>query len=178
MAGFSHIYFVRTDTMISLSSDRRTLRQFYLITALVCGGGIFVRWLSRGQWNAAIIRTGIFLVAMAIVHVVGYYAYARQCLLPKERSRISSTLASSAKFNLVWQLLVLLLASMLLDGGAVLGLCQLASAGYWAGVGLIALRRPRVQSAGDAAFLHAGWPLLAVVAALLTFVVPRLADGR
>jgi hypothetical protein len=162
-------------TTVSLSSDRRTLLRFYLLTCLVCGGSIFAHWLSHGRLDAAIVRTGIFAVAMAIVHVVGYYAYSRQWLLPKEQSKISASLANSAKFNLAWQFWVLALASILLDGGVLFRSCALASAGYWAGAGLIALRRPASQSAGDVVFLCSGWFFLLPVVVLLIVLAPRLA---
>ncbi len=74
-------------------------------------------------------------------------------------------------FALMVQVPYSLCSVVIMDGGHMLPLCELALAGFWAGALLILARRPRNPTPGDLAFVRWGFLglvlLIPVLAALL-----------
>jgi hypothetical protein len=68
---------------------------------------------------------------------------------------------------------VLLLASLLLDGGRALRVFTVAAGAYWAGVAVIVCRRRRSPTRSDLVFVGWGFWLLLVVTRALAPVVWR-----
>jgi len=68
-------------------------------------------------------------------------------------------------FNIVLQLLLIGMTSMILDGGVLGGICPYAAIGYWVAVTIIRFRRP-IPTASDLAVIRAGYLPFCLVAFL------------
>lgn len=75
--------------------------------------------------------------------------------------------------NLVLQAICAVVASSLLDGGAVLRPAIFAIITYWAGVAMIALRRPRSPTRMDVLFLNGGFIFLFALIWQLLWLVQK-----
>lgn len=62
------------------------------------------------------------------------------------------------------QLCLLVLMSLILDGGMVFAACRYTSVGFWFGVILILIRRPLRPADSDLLYLRFGLPIIIVVA--------------
>jgi hypothetical protein len=71
----------------------------------------------------------------------------------------SLTHQNSAAVNdsILLQIVLILLAGMILDGGAMLKVALLAAMGWWLGFLLILLRRPKTEKRTDQVFLRYGF---------------------
>jgi hypothetical protein len=76
------------------------------------------------------------------------------------------------KVSACLQMPILLLASIVLDGGEVLQWMMLAALTYWLGVFIIMIRRNGNATRLDALLIKWGYPLAIVLAAILLGVVP------
>ena len=84
----------------------------------------------------------------------------------------SSKITSDFTMALVVDAVLLLIASMILDGGATFHLVGSAVAAHFAGSALILLRRRKAPTKADYVFVKlAVWPLIVIAAALLPSLV-------
>ena len=67
------------------------------------------------------------------------------------------------------QLIILLLATMVLDGGVLLEVCLFAAGAFWAGVALIWFRRRGSPTKLDLLVVEAGYVPLCVLAFFLSY---------
>jgi hypothetical protein len=88
--------------------------------------------------------------------------------VPANTSPYRAVIKSAA----IQQVLVLVLASMILDGGVVAATCFFAAVGFWAGVFVIRLRR-RSPTRVDLAVIEGEYIVLCVIA----FLISRLMSG-
>ena len=86
-------------------------------------------------------------------------------LAPAYRSVRASVLSQQAA--------VLLLASMILDGGDILSMCLVALVGFWAGAVIICARRPQTPTRLDLLFIRFGYLPLCILAVFFTLTVWR-----
>lgn len=70
------------------------------------------------------------------------------------------------KSTVIQQVLILVLASMILDGGVVTEICLFAAVAFWGGVALIRIRRP-VPTKVDLKLIEGGYIVLCVLAFFL-----------
>ena len=69
----------------------------------------------------------------------------------------------ATKSALVQQVLILILAGMILDGGDVFQICIAALLAFWGGVAVIRWRRPRTPTRLDLILIKSGYVVLCVV---------------
>jgi hypothetical protein len=77
------------------------------------------------------------------------------------------------KSALVQQVLILILAGMILDGGVTGEICLFAAVGFWGGVALVRFRRP-VPTRIDLILIEGSYIVLCVIAFFLTHWIWRL----
>lgn len=82
--------------------------------------------------------------------------------------RIVPKVRSALIFSLILQTPIILLFSIMLDGGTLGTLSLIAACGYWAGVVLILLRRSNVPTVVDLAFVR--WGYLGLVISEFVFL--------
>jgi hypothetical protein len=91
------------------------------------------------------------------------------------KSTIAATpLPNALIFSSAQQVLVLLLGSMILDGGALLQTCLYGIAAYWIGFGVIWFRRGASVTRADIGLIRWGVVPLCVTSFLLTGCIWRL----
>jgi hypothetical protein len=86
----------------------------------------------------------------------------------------SDRLLDAETFAFVQQSLVLVLASMMLDGGGFFQVCFYAFVAYWAGVGLLRLRAKAGLSKVDLLLIRYGYIPVCVLSFLLTYWIWHL----
>jgi hypothetical protein len=89
---------------------------------------------------------------------------------------VKSHFISVAYRNPVWvalltQLPLLLLFSILLDGDHLFKISATAAAGFWVGVSLIMVRRPRNPRTEDLKYIRLGYFPLLAIAVMLTIIL-------
>lgn len=72
------------------------------------------------------------------------------------------------------QLILLLLASAILDGGVLLQLCAFAFAAFWIGVAIIRFRRGSTLTKLDLLIIEAGSVPLCVISFFLSYLIWNL----
>jgi hypothetical protein len=77
-------------------------------------------------------------------------------------------------FAFVQQSLILVLASMILDGGGLFQVCFYAFTAYWAGVGLLRLRAGAALSKVDLLLIRSGYLPACVLSFFLTYSIWHL----
>lgn len=75
---------------------------------------------------------------------------------------------------LSWQAIILLLASMVLDGGGIFQVCFYALVGYWGGVAVLLLRKRASLSITDTLFIRHGYIFVCVISFLVTRLIWHL----
>jgi len=88
----------------------------------------------------------------------------------------SSPLRAAIHSALVQQAIVLLLASMILDGGLLAQICGFAFAAFWAAVGLLKIRRNSFPTKIDLALIRCGYLLVCLISFLVASFVWHLRD--
>lgn len=87
----------------------------------------------------------------------------------KASSPISARYWSAIRTSICFQIPILLLGALCLDGGELFSRCLVALAAFWCGTILILFRRPRNPTKLDLEVIRFGYPLLFVLA---LFFVP------
>jgi hypothetical protein len=133
----------------TIQSARRAIAISFGVIGLLGGLFIFLHG-SRGSIPMAVGRSVLFILIMAGFHDVSFHLWKRQqakALANQTEADVrlqqdsAKSLRSAIKDGLIIQLILILLTSMVLDGGLVHWLCLCAIVGYWIGVGLVLLRR-------------------------------------
>src|SRR4051794_21374872 len=90
------------------------------------------------------------------------------------REVLSAEYREPVRFTLLQQVPVAVLCLLMLDGGRMARVCGIAMVGFWCGVFLLWLRRPRQPTRTDLAFLRWGFfPIFAASLALAAFWLRR-----
>jgi hypothetical protein len=93
----------------------------------------------------------------------------------RKGSALAPEFQSAAKIGIGIQIVLVVPAAMLLDGGAILRVAGIAAVGHLVGIVIVAFRRPLSPTAWDLAFVKFGTPLLMVVASVLAMALGRWA---
>jgi hypothetical protein len=80
------------------------------------------------------------------------------------RIQISNDYRTSVIRSFFAQLIVVLLAGFISDGGLFLITSMIAAAGYWLGFVLVVARHPKTPAKGDIAWANFGFPIMFAVA--------------
>jgi hypothetical protein len=91
----------------------------------------------------------------------------------KANSPVSASYWSPIRTSVCFQIPILLLGVLCLDGGELFSRCLVAFAAFWSGTILILFRRPRNASKLDLEVIRFGYPLLFL---LSLFLVPAEID--
>ena len=91
----------------------------------------------------------------------------------KASSPISARYWSAIRTSICFQIPILLLGVLCLDGGELFSRCLVAFAAFWSGTILILFRRPWNPTKLDLEVIRFGYPLLFVLA---LFLVPAAID--
>lgn len=85
--------------------------------------------------------------------------------------------SDNVTFTLVQQVPILLLTSMILDGGMLFAVTGYAAAAYWVGFGIITARRRGHLTLVDTMLLRWGFLILCLVSPFLTGVIWHFRDN-
>src|SRR6266403_18884 len=83
----------------------------------------------------------------------------------------ASSYRHATRSALVQQVLILVLAGMILDGGDILQICVAALLAFWGGVAVIRWHRPHAPTKLDLVLIEGGYVVLCV----MTFLAVHLA---
>jgi hypothetical protein len=86
-------------------------------------------------------------------------------------TKIAASLQSAIKLAIVQQLIVILVAGSLLDGGVVAQICIYAFAAYWGGTIVILARRRAAPTKLDIILVRSGYLVVCVISFILTFAI-------
>ena len=93
---------------------------------------------------------------------------------------MSTPIASASPYRMaitsavVQQVIVLVLASMILDGGDLLAFCLVACLAFWVGVVFIRLRRGQTPTKMDLILIRSSYLLLCIITFFVVHLVWRL----
>ncbi|HVT89596.1 MAG TPA: hypothetical protein VHD56_12140 [Tepidisphaeraceae bacterium] len=150
---------------------------------------IYSFWAARDYAVDGVLRSVSLVCAMIFVHERGYSAYQRQFHADNSladsakprRMKITWELSAnligtvvSVPAVLVTQIVVLLFASIILDGGQILNYCSAAFVCFWLSTGIIWLMRTNPPTKIDGAMFHLGFLLLIPVIILGAHIVWQL----
>ncbi|HEX3601299.1 MAG TPA: hypothetical protein VHU84_14200 [Lacipirellulaceae bacterium] len=145
----------------------------FVIISTLGAGFLFAAWASRSLATAE-IRSTLFIVVMACVHIVGYILYAQQDLtgstqpVLKQRSfNISPRYAPAFGNAICFQAILGILTALLLDGGRTFSFFAVAFLAHWVGILLVVSRRPAAPTEFDLSFIRIGiLPILLVTSGI------------
>lgn len=122
------------------SIARPVLLFSFVATSLLGVAFLMSVWLSTDA-AAAIVRSSLFIVAMAAVHWIGFRAYVAQDEHAIVARRIDfSKIQPHLRTVLLAQLICLFLSSLLLDGGRGFRICVAATMAHWAAIAMVCWR--------------------------------------
>lgn len=75
---------------------------------------------------------------------------------------------------MVQQLIILILAGMILDGGTIARICLYAAVAFWGGVAVIRLRRGTPPTKADLTLIEGGYVVVGVIAYFVTHWIWQL----
>lgn len=104
------------------------------IAAILGAVGLMTYWNWRGCPDLGKLRAIAFAFAMVALHAIGYRAYRDQVEFPQFARRLGFRLRKVSNlilFAFALQLGLVLISSIMLDGGMLLGVTCMAAAGYW-----------------------------------------------
>jgi hypothetical protein len=84
---------------------------------------------------------------------------------------LSDAYRSAIRTSIILQLPLVLLMLILLDGGFLAKIGGYSMAGFWIGVGLVMLRRPRNPTRMDLLYVRWGYPVTLAVGIAVAIVV-------
>ena len=87
--------------------------------------------------------------------------------------RIAPAYRSTRLSVLIQQAVVLLLTSMVLDGGDIFNMCLIALVAFWVGALIIGVRRPQTPTRSDLVFIRFGYFPLCVLTVSFTLSLWR-----
>jgi hypothetical protein len=153
---------------MTITHGRISVAASFVITSIVGASFVFLHWYRQGT-ALAITFTFLFLLVMGCVHAAGYLLYVQQ-FEPKPveaiplppGGRISPLYWPAFTFAGVLQGVLGISTALLLDGGRIFALFQIASLGYWLAAFLIVKRRPLTPTKGDIVLIRWGIVFLLV----------------
>lgn len=98
------------------------------------------------------------------------------CAMAEEHFRRLGELRRDFLFSVVVQLVVVLVASTILDGGHLLRMCLIAVAAHWLTVGIIAARRKNALTRADTFMIRLAFLIYIPIAYLLAEIASFIAD--
>ncbi len=146
------------------------LLMLFVWLALMAGGVPFIlrHWLARGEIEHGSIAAGLFIAIMTALCAVGGLAYASQDpAISRGPSSVSDSYLATLKTSAIWQLVLLTLGALMLDGGGALHLVVVGLAGYWPIVLIIVLRRPANPTKFDLLVIRHGFPFVYLAIAIV-----------
>lgn len=93
---------------------------------------------------------------------------------PTAKANIAPALSTAIRFSILQQVIIIMAASSLLDGGAIAQICLLGSAASWTIIGLILVRRRLSPTKTDLALVNVGYLLLCILSGLVAAGVWQL----
>lgn len=84
---------------------------------------------------------------------------------------VAAPLKSAMMSAFVQQAAILVLASMILDGGLIHQICFYAFAAFWGGVGIILIRRCESPTKLDLVFVRGGYLVVCIISFFLTSTI-------
>jgi lipid-A-disaccharide synthase-like uncharacterized protein len=150
----------------------------FFVISLLGSAFIFAYWLHRDS-TVGVVRSVGFVAIMGGVHCVGYRLWKRQqAAIPEQAeghacASIWEAYAEPIKVAVAQQAVILLFASLLLDGGQMLRLSTIATAAAWALNIVIMARRPKSPTQADVLIVKYGFWLFALVTLILAPIMGR-----
>lgn len=122
---------------------------FIICTA--CGALFIFTYWGEYSVSVAVGRSALFVLVLAAVHLGGFALYARQ--FQPATARVDSPVEPAAEGGspsflsvvLLQQIPILVLASLMLDGGGTFRRCCVVAIAHWAVIGVILMRRRRTR---------------------------------
>jgi hypothetical protein len=151
----------------------------YLLVGVLGCAFLLAYWTHLGSAWLGVVRSVAFVVIMGGVHFVGYRLWKRQGAATIEQAEappstsIWQAYGDAIKAAVAQQVVILLLASLVLDGGLMLRMATLAAAGSWAFNIVIVARRPRSPTPTDVLIVKYGFWLAALVSFVLAPIMGR-----
>lgn len=96
--------------------------------------------------------------------------------MAEEHRMAPGELRRSLLFSIVVQLIILLLASLVLDGGHLLRMCLIAVAAHWLTVGIILARRRSALTRADTFMIRLAFLIYIPIAYLLAEIASFIGD--
>lgn len=175
---------------LSAGCAKRALAISFGITLAFGCAYILWRWGGRKDWVDGVLRCVTFGCAMVAVHAWGYQLYRRQgaAALPSTSIarpcddrvvpvEVASRADRSASARIEWvaiivqQASLLLVGSVLLDGGSLFHVAAEGSVVYWAAVLVGRALRHGKTTPTERLMLNVGyWPLVSIIAVAQTAV--------
>jgi hypothetical protein len=84
---------------------------------------------------------------------------------------LSDAYRAAIRTSIILQLPLALLMPLMLDGGFLAKIGGYSMAGFWIGVAVVMLRRPRNPGRGDLLYIRWGYPLMLVIGIAVAMVV-------
>ncbi len=147
--------------------------------AILCGCALFAAATRHGV--TAIAEPALFLLVLSGVHLGGYKLYIRQFVPQADgvARRPSYQLAPAywpaLKFAVILDGFLLLLTSLILDGGRSFAFYSIAFVAHWMGITVVMWRRPSAPTLLDRVFIRWGvvllWILMAAIAPLVWSII-------
>ena len=145
----------------------------FLVISVAGCAFIYPRWIELGRW-LGIVPCLVFVIIMGGVHCVGYRLLKRQQeAIPAEGAgevrgyaSLWAAYGGAIRAAIAQQCVVLLLSSLVLDGGQMLRVSTFGAVGCWSFVVVIVARRPRSPTQLDLLIVTYGF-WLAILAAII-----------
>jgi hypothetical protein len=137
----------------------------WFMLCAIFGTLINVYWVNQHEplhgWLAAMI----FVSAMAAISIAGFQAYKKQLVGPAltQNRPTKSIYRTAIVSSIIWQVTILILSALVLDGGRVFHICVVASTAFWPMTALITFRRPTSPTTIDLLAIRWGYPLMVLV---------------
>jgi hypothetical protein len=136
----------------------------WLVVSMIGTTSIAMYWASKGQLDACLVRIGIFEVVISCVCAAGYLLYRQQSIIsqPEITSEPSNAYSmadyrSALRDGLIFQLPILTLTGLLLDGGRAFHVATIAAIAYWLMTALVFARRPKSPTYLDLLTIRYGY---------------------
>jgi hypothetical protein len=149
----------------------------FFIFCAVCGAlFIYTHW-GEDNLSLAVGRTALFVLVLAAVHLGGFALYARQFqsatapVAPPTRTVAEDGSPAFLRVVLIQQIPILVLASLMLDGGGTFRRYCVVAIAHWAVIGVVLMRRRRTRI--DMVIVRWGFFPIAILVGLMARLIIR-----
>lgn len=135
--------------------------------------GVFViaqHWVGRGQLDQGVARALLFEIIITSVCIAAYLLYCRQSFVATQKINDCpatpfniADFRSALRVGLLFQLPIVLLAALLLDGGRAFHITTVAAFAYWPMLGLIYFNRRESPTFLDLVAIRYGYIVILLI---------------